>query len=291
MMNFKTVICAAAVTLAAFVNTGLADCSTCKAGKKNIGLQLYSLRDDVKKDYAATIKKAAEMGYTEIEAAGYSNGKFYGLTPEEFKKSIEDVGMKVVSSHAALQLTPKQLETKDFSEALKWWDEAIAAHKAAGMTYIGFPWTKKPAKIKDLQTFCEYLNAIGKKCADAGITFCYHNHAFEFDKVEDKVMYDYMLAHTDPKYVSFEMDVYWVVRGQQSPVEYFEKNPGRFKLLHIKDHKELGQSGMVGFDAIFNNMEKSGAQHFFVEVERYNFAPEVSVKKSADYLLNAPFVK
>ena len=150
---------------------------------------------------------------------------------------------------------------------------------------------KKPEKLADLKTYCEYFNEIGKRCNAAGLTFLYHNHAFEFDKVEGKVMLDYMIENTNPEFVSFEMDVYWVVRGQQSPVEYFNRYPNRFKLLHIKDHKELGQSGMVGFDAIFNNIEKSGAQGIVVEVERYNFTPLESVKKSYDYLNNADFVK
>ena len=85
----------------------------------------------IKKDYDNTIKKAGEMGYTSVEAAGYGNGKFYGKTPEEFKKSVEDAGMKVLSSHMNRPLTKEELQTKDFSKALAWWDEAIAAHKAA----------------------------------------------------------------------------------------------------------------------------------------------------------------
>jgi sugar phosphate isomerase/epimerase len=104
-------------------------------------------------------------------------------------------------------------------------------------------------------------------------------------------MYDFMLKNTDPAKVFFQMDVYWVVRGGQSPVDYFNKYPGRFELLHIKDNKELGQSGMVGFDAIFQNTKTAGAKHFVVEVENYNFTPIESVEKSLKYLLNSPFVK
>ena len=87
------------------------------------------------------------------------------------------------------------------------------------------------------------------------------------------------------------MDVYWVVRGGQSPVEYFKQYPGRFEVLHIKDHKELGQSGMVGFDAIFNNAEVAGTSYLVVEVERYNYTPLESVSMSLDYLLRLPEVK
>jgi sugar phosphate isomerase/epimerase len=259
--------------------------------KKDIALQLYSLRDDIKKDYSRTIKKVGEMGYTAIEAAGYADGKFYGRTPEEFKADVEAAGMKVLSSHTTKSLSEKELATKDFSESMKWWDQAIEAHKAAGMKYIVAPWLDVPKTLKDLQTYCEYYNEIGKRCKENGMLFGYHNHDHEFRKVEDKVMYDYMLENTDPEYVFFQMDVYWVVRGQQSPVDYFNRYKGRFALLHIKDDKELGQSGMIGFDAIFKNTDAAGVKHLIVEVEKYSFAPEESVKRSLDYLLNCPLVK
>ncbi|SBV97899.1 sugar phosphate isomerase/epimerase [uncultured Dysgonomonas sp.] len=259
--------------------------------KKDIALQLYSLRDDISKDYAGTIKKAGEMGFTAVEAANYSDGKFYGKAPEEFKADIEAAGMKVLSSHTGKGLNEKELASKDFTEALKWWDQCIAAHKAAGMKYIVTPWMDVPKTLKDLQTYCEYYNEIGKKCKENGMMYGYHNHAHEFQKVEDIVMYDYMIENTNPEYVFFEMDVYWVVRGGQSPVDYFNKYKNRFALLHIKDNKELGQSGMVGFDAIFKNTDAAGTKHLVVEVEKYNFTPEESVKKSLEYLLNCPLVK
>ncbi len=260
--------------------------------KKEIALQLYSLRDDIAKDYAGTIKKAGAMGYTAVEAANYGDGKFYGKTPEEFKADIEAAGMKVLSSHTGRGLNDKELASKDFTEAMKWWDQCIAAHKAAGMEYIVTPSMNVPKTLKDLQTYCEYYNEIGKKCKENGMMFGYHNHDFELhNKIEDKVMWEYMIENTNPEYVCFEMDVYWVVRGDQSPVDYFNKYKGRFVLLHIKDNKELGQSGMVGFDAIFQNTDVAGTKHLIVEVEKYNFTPEESVKKSLEYLLNCPLVK
>ena len=260
--------------------------------KKDIALQLYSLRDDIGKDYDGTIKKAGEMGYTAVEAANYGDGKFYGKTPEEFKASIEAAGMTVLSSHTGKGLTAKELASKDFSEAMKWWDQCIAAHKAAGMKYIVTPGMEVPKTLKDLQTYCEYYNEVGKKCKENGMKFGYHNHDFELrNKIEDKVMYDYMIENTNPEYVFFEMDVYWIVRGGQSPVDYFNKYKNRFELLHIKDNKELGQSGMVGFDAIFKNTDAAGTKHLIVEVEQYNFTPAESVKKSLDYLINCPLVK
>ena len=259
--------------------------------KKDIALQLYSLRDDIKTDYAGTIKKVGEMGYTAVEAAGYGDGKFYGRTPEEFKTDIEATGMKVLSSHTGRGLSNEEMDSKDFAEALKWWDEAINAHKAAGMKYIVTPAMPTPSTLARLQAYCEYYNEVGKRCKEAGMSFGYHNHDFEFNKIEDKVMLDYMIENTNPEYVSFQMDVYWVVMARQSPVEYFNKYKGRFTTLHVKDHKELGQSGMVGFDAIFKNTDVAGVKDIIVEVEEYNFTPAESVKKSLDYLLECPLVK
>jgi sugar phosphate isomerase/epimerase len=264
---------------------------TQQSPKKDIALQLYSLREDFKNDFDAAIKKVGEAGYTAVEAADYGSGKFYGKTPAEFKAAVEAAGMKVLSSHTTKQLSEKELRTKDFTAPLAWWDEAIEAHLAAGMKYIVAPWMEVPKTLADLQTYCDYYNAIGKKCKEKGLSFGYHNHAHEYTKIEDAMMYDYMLEHTNPEWVFFQMDVYWTVMGRQSPVEYFQKYPGRFTLLHIKDHKELGQSGMVGFDAIFKNTGAAGTKSLIVEVEQYNYAPAESIKISLDYLLDCSLVK
>ncbi|MEY8707598.1 sugar phosphate isomerase/epimerase [Bacteroides faecichinchillae] len=262
--------------------------------KKDVTIQLYSVRDLIKEgsDFNALLKKLAKMGYSSVEAANYNDGKFYGLTPEDFKKAVEDAGMTVLSSHCSRGLSDQELASGDFSESLKWWDQCIAAHKAAGMKYIVTPWLGVPKTVKDLQTYCNYFNEIGKRCKENGMLYGYHNHAHEFEKVEGKeVMYNYMLENTNPDYVFFQMDVYWVVRGQNSPVDYFKKYPGRFKILHIKDDRELGQSGMVGFDAIFKDAATAGVQNIVAEIERYSCPVEESVKESIDYLLDAPFVK
>ncbi|MCD8078928.1 MAG: sugar phosphate isomerase/epimerase [Bacteroides sp.] len=269
------------------------------AQKKEIAIQLYSVRDLIGSygrqtgtDYTTVLKLLAEMGYTGVEAASYSDGKFYDRTPEQFRKDVEEAGLQVLSSHCTKPLTPEELASGDFTGSLKWWDECIAAHKAAGMTYIVTPWLDVPATVKDLKTYCDYYNEIGRRCKAQGLKYGYHNHAHEFQKVEDSVMMlDYMLEHTDPEYVFFEMDVYWVMYGRQSPVDYFHKYPGRFTVLHIKDHREIGQSGMVGFDAIFKNAGTAGVRHIVVEVERYTHSVEESIRESIGYLLEAPFVQ
>lgn len=251
--------------------------------KKDVYIQLYSVRDDIGKDFYQTIKDVAAIGYTGVEAAGYSEGKFYNLSPSEFTKAIEETGMKVLSSHTGKPLAEKVAET-NWQETWTWWDECIKAHKEAGIKYLVMPWMPTPKTIADLNVYCNYLNQIGEKCNEAGIRFGYHNHSFEFKKVEDELMYDYLLANTDLSKVFFQMDVYWTVRGGHSPVEYFKANPSRFELLHFKDHKELGESGMVGFDAILNNINLAGTKYIIVEVEKYNHTPLESVKISYDYV-------
>lgn len=258
--------------------------------KKDIYLQLYSLRDDIKADYKATIDSVAKFGYTGVEAAGYSDGKFYGMAPADFKKSIEDAGLEVLSSHTARPLADKPADT-NWDEVWAWWDTAIQAHKDAGMKYIVAPWMPTPKTLADLKAYCDYYNQIGEKCNAAGMRFGYHNHNFEFTEIEGQLMYDYMLNNTDPSKVFFQMDVYWVGEGGKDPVAYFNNFPGRFEQLHIKDETELGKSGKVNFENIFNNLDKSGAKYLIVEVEKYTGTPFEGVKESYNYLANAAFVK
>ena len=277
-------------------------CGRKKAGnepvKKEFGVQLYSIRSVIGDSalYAANHEEAfkalAEMGYSYVEAACYKDGKLYGVDPAQYKADLEAAGLKSLSTHIGHALSPEELKTGDFTESMKWWDEAIAAHKEAGCEYIVVPGFPIPDNLKDLKTYCDYFSAVGRKCKEAGIDFGYHNHAREFKKVEDTVIYDFMLENTDPESVFFQMDVYWAVMGQAAPVVYFRKYPGRFHLLHIKDYRELGESGMVGFDAIYNNIETAGTKGYIVEIEAFtNDDWKESLKMCADYLINSDFVK
>lgn len=279
---------------AAFLGFGI----SADAKKKEACFQMYSVRELIgnpekfAQNHKEVLAKLAKMGYTSTEAANYDNGKLYGLSPEEYKAAIEASGLKVLSSHVGHNLSNQELASGDFSEALKWWDQCIDCHKRAGMKYIVNPGVNYPKTLKEADIICKYMDAVGEKVNAAGMKFGYHNHSHEFGKVEGKVWYDYMVEHTDADKVFFEMDVYWAVRGQVSPVEYFNKYPGRFLLLHIKDHKELGQSGMVGFDAIFNNADKAGLKTLVVELEGSS-KPNIldGMKESIDYIKASKFVK
>ena len=261
-------------------------------GKKQIALQMYSLRDDLKKDLKGTIEKMGKMGYTDLEAAGFGDGKFYGMEPEAFKALVEANGMKLVSSHAGPNYTGDQAS---WDAAMIWWDAAIDAHKRAGCSFIIKPsMGEYPYKNKEsLKKTCDYFNSIGEKCKAKGIRFGYHNHNHEFTKItdSDELVYDFMIKNTDPKKVTFEMDVYWVYKGGQQAVEYFNKYPKRFELLHIKDEKEVGASGLIDFKGVYDNLSKAGTKFAIVEVEQYGYEPLVSVQKSIDFLNAAPYVK
>ena len=247
------------IAVALLAGTIFASCctsskSTSNAKNKEIAIQLYSIRDTIARsgnNMESIFKSLSEMGYNAFEAANYGNGKFYGKTPEEFKAAAEKYGIKPLSSHWNRNLNAQELASGNFTEALKVWEEAIAAHKAAGMKYIVNPSIGRPSTLKDLKTICEFFNKIGEMCNAAGLKYGYHNHAHEMVKVEDRMMFEYMIENTDPDKVFFELDVYWSVIGKVAPVELFNKYPGRFTLLHIKDHREVGQSGMQrsGFPA------------------------------------------
>jgi sugar phosphate isomerase/epimerase len=153
----------------------------------------------------------------------------------------------------------------------------------------------KPGNVDQLQASCDYFNQIGEKCQAAGLKFGYHNHAAEFETFlplgnDSITWYDYMVQHTDPSKVFFESDVYWCQKGGRLATELFKQYPNRFDLLHIKDDKELGASGYMDFEALFNKIDPS-VEYLVVEVEQYDLPPFESVKASLDYLNNAAFVK
>lgn len=288
--------------LASLLALGAVSCTGGKQDEKpvakEIGVQLYSIRDVIgnpeayARNHEEAFKALAQMGYTSVEAACYSDGKLYGVDPEQYKADLEAAGLKSLSTHIGRNLSDEELASGDFTESMKWWDQAIAAHKAAGCKYVVCPSFAVPQTLAGLKTYCDYFNAIGAKCKDNGMLFGYHNHSHEFNKVEDKVIYDFMLENTNPESVFFEMDVYWAVMGHAAPVEYFKKYPGRFTMLHIKDYRELGESGMVGFDAIFNNAGLAGMKDFIVEIEAFTKGDwKESMKACADYLLKSDFVK
>lgn len=268
------------------------------APKKEMGVQLYSVRSLLgtpklfAKNHKYVLGRLAQMGYTSAEVASYEGGLFSGLSPKEFRNVINSAGLEISSSHTTRPLTRAELASGDYSEALSWWEECIAAHKEAGITRLIMSYANKIDNEAGLKVMAEYLNAIGEMCNAAGIRFGYHNHSAELERVGRTTMLDYLLTNTDPAKVFFQLDVYWTVMGGASPVEYMQKYAGRFEMIHIKDKYEIGQSGMVGFEPIFRNFRKAGVQAFVVEME-YASTPNIlkGLRESALYLRNAEYVK
>jgi uncharacterized protein YqfA (UPF0365 family) len=206
------------------------------------------------------------------------------------RDSISTNGLEFLSSHVGTTLPAEG----KWEESMKWWDTAIAAHKAAGVSYIVIPSLGKTGyeSLAELKKYCDYYNVIGEKCNKAGIRFGYHNHSKEFAVLEGEVMYDYMLKNTDPAKVMFQLDLYWIAESGNDPLDYFARYPGRFELWHVKDKTEIGcPDCKMDFARIFEKAKQSGMKHYIVEVERYNYTPMESVKRSIDYLLTQKYIK
>ena len=259
--------------------------------QKNIGLQLYSIRDSIRKNVPAAIEKVAKMGYTFVEPAGYANGKIYGMDPAEFKALCEKNGMKVLSTHVGQQ---RPTNKAAWDKTMAWWDQCIDAHIVAGAKYIVQSSMGNDAykSLDSLKKWCAYFNSVGEKCNAKGLRFGYHNHSNEFTTVLDsQTVYDFMVKNTDPKKIMFEMDLYWCVEGKKNPVDYFNKYPGRFELWHIKDEKEIGASGKMDFKSIWAAAKVSGMKYGVVEVEKYSFDQFTSCQKSIEWLNGESYVE
>ncbi len=247
--------------------------------KKNIGLQLYTVRDQLGKDLPGTLKAVAEIGYTWLEAAGYNEGKFYGLAPKEFRKMVEDLGMTLVSSHVSFGT--EQLQ------------QVADAHNELGVSYVVYPWMSMPAQPTrdDYTRAAELFNELGEGCNQAGLKFGYHNHDFEFVRIDDTTGFDILVEMTKPGSVCFEADLYWMKYAGVDPMDYFNKYPGRFELWHVKDMDNTTErkfapvgSGIINFAEIFENKNVSGMKYFFVEQDTCYEDPLKSVATSLSNL-------
>ncbi len=247
--------------------------------EKNTGLILYTVRNEMAKDSEGTLDKIAEIGYNWLEAAGYANGKFHGHEPSEFKKMIESRGMKLISSHN--DLNPENL------------DEVVGAASEAGLQYLVIPSLPHNmiSTLDGLKKAADFMNMAGVRCRENGMKLGFHNHWAEFEAVEGQIPYEVFLKNTDPDLVIFEMDLAWITRSGNDPVDYFKRFPGRFELLHVKDLSEamedatLGE-GTIDFNPIFNEVATAGMKYFFVEQDSCRtHTPLESIEISRNYLL------
>ncbi len=274
---------------ASFLAPSLLRCgSSTNKAVKPIGLQLYTLRDVIFKDMPGTLRKVAEIGYTEVETFSYGDGKIFGQPFSDYVALTKELGLKTVSGHYLTgfnQQTAGNLNTG--------WEEAVADAKAAGQEYmvIAFLFKEERQTIDQYKEICEQINKGAEVCKRYGIKMGYHNHDFEFAAIDGQIPYDLMLAELDPALVTMELDLYWVNRAGLSPVDYFAKHPGRFELWHVKDmnkedptkNADLG-TGSINFVELFKHREHSGLTHFFVEQETYEVSSFDSVQKNYAYM-------
>ncbi|WP_264536733.1 sugar phosphate isomerase/epimerase family protein [Flavobacterium sp. N1736] len=256
--------------------------------KKQIGLQLYTLRDEISKDVKSTLQKVAAAGYTNVETYGFSiKDQFWGISPTELKRILDQNQLKAVSGHYNLG---SFLYDGNQSELIA----AIETAKVLKSEYLTIPWVDEPFRknIENYKIIASRLNEAAKMCQKAGLKLAYHNHDFEFQKHDGITGYEILLKETDKELVNFELDLYWVVRSGNDPLQLFKENPGRFKMWHVKDmdkinpalNTEVG-SGSIDFKKIFKQAEKSGMKYFFVEQENnYVNNSFEAIKKSCDFI-------
>jgi sugar phosphate isomerase/epimerase len=258
------------------------------------GLALYTVRDSMASNPKATLKAVADAGYAYIESADYAEGKFYGMTPAEFKSTLDSLGLTAISAHMGMVT----LENAD---------QLIADVKAAGITYFVIPvppmgmFTFDPATqtlgmkgtADELVTI---MNTIGEKCHKAGLKLLYHNHDFEFKPLADgTVIEEVLLEKCNPEWVNFQMDLYWVTKANANALTYFEKYPGRFKAWHVKDMDQEGKfapvgTGTIDFKSILAQKEKSGMEFYLVEQDQtFGLDPMEAIKISHKGLVDLGF--
>jgi sugar phosphate isomerase/epimerase len=243
---------------------------------ENIGIQLYTVRDAMMTDAIGTLKKLAQIGYKELESARSDKGHYYGLTAKEMKKVTQDLGMNLRSGHV-------HLDDK--------WQRTIDEAVESGQQYLIV--SSMPFKGQTADNYKKTADAFskaGEQCKKANIVFGYHNHDYEFDKVDGKALYDVLLENTDPGTVSMELDLGWVVVTGNDPVDYFNKYPGRFPLWHLKDmviakkHSTEFGKGDLNIQGMLDNAGKSGLKYFFVEQEEYSSTPMESITHNYQFL-------
>ncbi len=275
MKNRREFLKISAAGSVSMVLLGAAGCTSGVAVDRKsfgVGLQLYTVRDAMDADLAGTLKKLSEMGYKNLELASYSDGKFYGYSPEEFKKMVTDLGMEAVSSHAGVESTGITIENAEIM---------ADAHAELGVKYCIQPWVNEGDR--NIETYKRMIgdwNKVGEIMKAAGVQFGYHNHNFEFANIDGIVPYfDIFMPEMDADLITMELDLYWTSKAGYDPVALFNKYPGRFQLLHFKDMKtkqdpyfdvikddicSVGE-GLIDFKTILAAKDIAGVKYTFVE--------------------------
>ncbi|MDX2067616.1 MAG: sugar phosphate isomerase/epimerase [Haliscomenobacter sp.] len=264
------------------------------AKKNAISVQLYSVRGDMEKDLVGTLTAVRKMGYRLVEGAGYSQGKFYGKTPAEFKVLLADLGLKMPSGHFGFGSANYDVQKKSINDEYK---RAIDDAASIGHEYVIAPYMIDPdRKGEKLKQYIHGLNKAGEYAKQAGVKFAYHNHAFEFEMEGGRLIYDAILQDTDPSLVLLQMDLYWTEKGKANTIELLKKNAGRVHLVHVKDMAktkeqetvEVGQ-GSINFQEIFKYTPAAGVKYYVVELEHYKTTPMQGIAEAYNGLKKLKF--
>jgi sugar phosphate isomerase/epimerase len=261
--------------------------------KKQItGIQLYSVRDDMEKNPSGTLKALSGMGYKYVEHANYVDRKFYGYSPKEFKKLLNDLGLKMLSGHTVMRIEHWDAAKKDFTNE---WKATVEDAAAMGQQYVISPWMDEKLRNNhdELMRFLDLFNKSGELCKKSGMKFGYHNHDFEVStKLGDEMLYDVILKNTDPSLVIHQLDIgnFYGVGGRGA--DWIRRYPGRFVSMHVKDEiksEEPGRQyestvlgkGVVNVKEILDLGKKTGGtQHFIIEQESYQGQPPLDAVKT-----------
>jgi sugar phosphate isomerase/epimerase len=272
--------------MACKASSGATAAGMIKGDLDQFGIQLYTLRQEMPKDAKGVLKKLSSYGYTTIESYEGKEGMFWGMTNKEFKAYLDELNMKIVSSHTNID---KDLQRK------------AAEAAEIGMEYIVCPYVGPQTSMDAWKGITDKFNAAGKTCKKEGIKFAYHNHAYTFKAFSGMIPHDYLMDNTDPDLVKHEMDIYWVVSGQADPIDYLKKYSGRFRLCHVKDRlkdapvDEMSAScdlgtGQIDFAKILKVAKENGMEHYILEQERYDGStPLASAEAGAKYLKKFKF--
>jgi sugar phosphate isomerase/epimerase len=254
---------------------GTAGCTSAVAPDRKsygVGIQLYTIRDAMTADVPGTLKKVSDIGYKNLELAGYSEGKFYGYTPAEFKKLVSDLGMVNLSSHTQVESASISLDKAKLM---------ADAHAELGVKFCIKPWIEEVDRnIESYKKMIADCNEVAKITKGVGIQFGYHNHNFEFKNIDGIVpYYDLFLKEMDADLITMELDLFWASKAGQDPASMFKKYPGRFQLLHFKDMLtnqppffevikddicSVG-AGVIDFKKILESKDIAGMKYLFVE--------------------------
>ncbi|MBS1667298.1 MAG: sugar phosphate isomerase/epimerase [Bacteroidetes bacterium] len=260
-----------------------------------IGLQLYTLRNEIKGNVNPVIEKVAAIGYNSLEVFGYNDGRFFGLSPLEFSKIIKKNHLKTPSGHYMML----DYFIKDDGDQLK---KTVADAAVMGHDYFVVPFLidSQRTSLDDYKKLAEKLSNAAVEAKSHGMKLAYHNHNFEFkDWGNGETGFDIFAKETDPALVNFELDMYWVSRAGLNPIQLIKKYPGRIKMWHIKDmaskeaptydvsgnqiFTEVG-SGVINYKEIFKYKKESGMEYFFVEQDQVNMPVYESIAKSLAYI-------